>query len=249
MGKLLILLAAGLIGSAVPASAEVVQRSDAGFVVRVTGEVKASPAEAWKAFTTPSLWWSSAHTFSGDAANMTLDPVANGCFCEKMPVPKGASPTQKAGSVMHMRVIYAEPERALRLSGALGPLQSEAVNGTMTVTFKSVDGAGGKGTRILWEYVVGGYMRYKTETISTAVDKVLGEQIGGLTKLLGPLAPKPAEPVIEAAPVVTPDASEADKQADFVADPTKDEAAAGASVKAALDKMFRKKDATAPEGR
>lgn len=245
MRKVLILLAAGLIGSAVPASAEVVQKSEAGFVVRVTGEVKATPAEAWRAFTTPSLWWSSAHTFSGEAANMTLDPVANGCFCEKMPVPKGAAATQKAGSVMHMRVIYAEPDRALRLAGALGPLQSEAVNGTMTVTFKPVDGADGKGTRILWEYVVGGYMRYKTDTIAPAVDKVLAEQIGGLTKLLGPLVAKPAESVV--AP--EPEAAKTEEQADFVADPSKGEAAAGESVKAALDKMFTKKKSTEPEGR
>ncbi len=244
MRKLLIIMAAGLAGSTVPASAEVIQKSDAGFIVRVTGEVAVSPAEAWKTFTTPSLWWSGVHTFSGDAVNLTVDPVANGCFCEKMPVPKGAPATQKPGSVMHMRVIYAEPGRALRLSGALGPLQSEAVNGTMTVTLKPIDGADGKGTRILWEYVVGGYMRYKTETISVAVDKVLGEQLGGLTRLLGPLGPKRDTPEAEIAPA-TPSESASPT---FVPDPAKDEAEAGESVKAALDKMFKKKG-DAPDGR
>ena len=88
---------------------------------------------------------------------------------------------------MHMRVVYAEPNRALRMVGGLGPLQSEAVNGTMTVTFKPVDGSGGKVTRILWEYVVGGFMRYKSDTISGAVDKVLVGQMDGLVKLLGPV--------------------------------------------------------------
>lgn len=244
MRKLLIFMAAGLSGSAVPASAEVIQKSDAGFIVRVTGEVAVSPAEAWKAFTMPSLWWSGAHTFSGEAANLTLDPVANGCFCEKMPVPKGAPVTQKPGSVMHMRVIYAEPGRAIRLSGALGPLQSEAVNGTMTVTLKPVDGAGGKGTRILWEYVVGGYMRYKTETISVAVDKVLGEQLGGLTRLVGPLGARIEAPIVELAPAN----ESAGDDAAFAPDPAKDEAAAGESVKAALDKMFKKKGEV-PDGR
>lgn len=244
MLKHLIILAAGLAGSAVPASAEVVQKSDAGFVIRVTGEVAASPADAWKAFVSPSGWWNGQHTFSGEAVNLTLDPVANGCFCEKLPVPKGAPATQKPGSVMHMRVVYAEPYRALRMVGGLGPLQSEAINGTMTVTFAPIDGAAGKGTRILWEYVVGGYMRYKTDTIAGAVDKVLGEQLAGLTRLVGPLAPKPATPAPEAAST----APAADEAPAYTPDATQDEAAAGESVKAALDKLFKKKDEAVPSG-
>lgn len=271
MGKLLYLLTAGLGGLAVvasaPARAEVTARTDTGFVIRVTGEVAASPAEAWKAFTTPSLWWNPQHTFSGEAANLSMDASANGCFCEKLPVPKGAPATQKPGSVMHMRIVYAEPYRALRLVGGLGPLQSEAVNGTMTVTFKAVEGSGGKSTRILWEYVVGGFMRYKTETISAAVDKVLGEQISGLTKLIGPASPVeakllPTEPVIPEASSAgsSPDAndgssaSEMDQSPEgegpsYTPDPTKDDAAAGESVKSALDQLFKKKDDKLPAGR
>lgn len=235
MRKVMIPLTAGLWSLAVPASAEVVQKSDAGFVVRVADEVAASPADAWNAFTTPSRWWKGAHTFSGSAANLTLDATANGCFCERLPVSKDALAGQKPGSVMHMRVLYAEPYRALRMSGGLGPLQSEAVNGTMTVTFKPIDGVGGKGTRILWEYVVGGYMRYKTDIISGAVDKVLTEQLGGLTKLLGPLPSK------SSGPSIGPELPLVVEESAFSADPAKDEAEAGESVKAALDKMFRKK--------
>lgn len=263
------ILAAGLCGPAAFASsaalAEVTARADTGFVVRVTGEVAASPAEAWKAFTTPSGWWHAQHTYSGDPANLTMDPSANGCFCERLPVPKGALPTQKPGSVMHMRVVYAEPYRALRLVGGLGPLQSEAVNGTMTVTFKPIDGSGGKATRILWEYVVGGFMRYKTETISGAVDKVLAEQIAGLTRLLGPAGqavpsrPAPVAADEAMAPKVAAEPVSDEEPAEYTPDPTKDEAAAGESVKSALDKLFgknpapsstlKKDDARLPEGR
>lgn len=243
MRTLLSLMAAGLSGLAVPVRAEVAQKNETGFVVRVAGEIAASPAEAWKAFVTPSQWWNSAHTFSGDSANLTLDAVANGCFCEKMPVPKDAPAGQKPGSVMHMRVLYSEPYRALRMSGGLGPLQSEAVIGTMTVTFKPIDGPSGKGTRILWEYVVGGFMRYKADTISAAVDKVLGDQLVGLIKLIGPLE-KPASKA-EASALVPEPLLQGDS-AVFAPDPAKDEVAAGESVKAALDKMFRKKDANLP---
>ncbi len=242
-------MAAGLLGSAVPASAEVTQKSDVGFVSRTTAEVAASPADAWKALITPSLWWNAQHTFSGDAANLTLDPNANGCFCEKLPVPKDAQAGQKAGSVMHMRVVYAEPYRALRMVGGLGPLQSEAVNGTMTVTFKPVDGSGGKMTRILWEYVVGGYMRYKADTIAGAVDKVLEGQLGGLVKLLGPVQPATA-----LAPVIADDAVEPEVQAtedapSYTPDPARDDEAAGESVKSALDKLFPRNDTNAADGR
>lgn len=250
-----ILLAAGLAGSAVSASAEVTLKNDNGFVSRVTAEVAASPAEAWKALTTPSSWWNAQHTFSGDAANMTLDPNANGCFCEKLPVPKDAPAGQKPGSVMHMRVVYAEPYRALRMVGGLGPLQSEAVNGTMTITFKPVDGSGGKATRILWEYVVGGFMRYKPDMISGAVDKVLSGQLDGLVKLLGPVRPvaEKAEPAISAEPVSAElagtEEADAKEGASYTPDPARDEEAAGQSVKSALDKLFPKKDGEAAKGR
>lgn len=240
MRKLLKIMAAGLAGLAVPASAEVMQKSDAGFVIRISGEVAASPDEAWNAFVAPANWWNKAHTFSGDAANLTLDSTANGCFCEKLPVPKGAPVGQRAGSVMHMRVLYAEPYRAMRLTGGLGPLQSEAVAGTMTITFKPVDGTGGKATRILWEYVVGGYMRYKAETISAAVDKVLAGQLQSLIKLVGPVT-APVEDVIGPSGTV----DEVTSQMPTVSEV--DDVSAGESVKAALDKMFKKGSERLPD--
>ncbi len=171
-----------------PARADVVATGSNGFVVRVTAEVTAKPADAWKTMTSPAQWWSSQHTFSGDAANLTLDPVPGGCFCETLPRPDGAPATQKPGGVQHMRVIYVEPPRAMRLVGALGPLQSEALAATMTMTIKPTD----TGSRILFEYVAGGYMRYKVEEIAPAVDRMLTAQITSLAGKLGPVAPAAA---------------------------------------------------------
>ncbi|WP_310531496.1 SRPBCC family protein [Novosphingobium sp.] len=173
---------------ALPASAEVVASSDAGFVIRLTEEVTATPQESWKMLLTPGEWWSGAHTYSGDARNLYLDAQATGCFCEKLPRPKDAPEDQRNGSVEHMHIVYAEPGRVLRMTGGLGPLQSEALHGSLTMTFKAVPG----GTRILWEYVVGGYMRYKPEQIGPAVDKVLTEQFRRLGAKLG--AKTPAAP-------------------------------------------------------
>jgi hypothetical protein len=166
---------------AAPVAAEVTASSETGFVSRNSVEVKASPQESWKALILPGSWWNGDHTYSGDAANMWMDAQATGCFCEKIPLANGAPAGQRAGSVEHMRIVYADAGKVLRMSGGLGPLQSEAVNGTLTITMKPVDG----GTRILWEYVVGGYMRYKTEEIAPSVDKVLAEQLNRFAAKLG----------------------------------------------------------------
>ena len=173
---------AALLGLASPAAAEVVDKSETGFVSRLAVEVKAVPADVWKSLIAPNLWWNKVHSYSGDAANLYLDAQAGGCFCEKLPLGKDAAPNLRSGSAEHMRVIHAAPGRVLRLSGGLGPLQSEPVGGVLTITLKATPG----GTRILWEYVVGGYMRYKVEEIAPAVDKVLAGQLASLATLIDP---------------------------------------------------------------
>ena len=187
-----------------PASAEVIASSESGFVTRAAAEVPADPAATWVALIAPQNWWNKAHTFSGDSANLYLDAQGGGCFCEKLPLKDGA-PGTRGGSVAHMRVVYADPGKALRMVGSLGPLQSEALTGTLTISLKP-DGAG---TRIVMEYVVGGYMRYKVEEIAPAVDKVLAEQLAGLSASLGATADAepdavPSEPKPAAKPKVKP---------------------------------------------
>jgi hypothetical protein len=177
-----------VIGLAAPLRAEVFQQSEAGFIIRQGADVSATPQEAWAALIRPSAWWSKQRTYSGDAANLSLDPRIGGCFCEVLPstVSPKAAPR---GGVEHMRVIFVDEWRALRLSGGLGPLQSEAVIGTLTISLKPREG----GTRILWEYVVGGMMRYKTAEIAPSVDAVLGEQLQWLALKLG-FQPSPSAP-------------------------------------------------------
>ena len=175
-----------LAAPAVPVRAEVVAQSDAGFVIKQSVEVSADPQAVWKALIAPAKWWSSEHTWSHDAANLYLDAQATGCFCEKLPKPADAPADQRIGSVEHMHVIFADPQRGLlRMSGGLGPLQGEALNGTLTIELKKTE----TGTRIEMEYVVGGYMRMKSEEIAPAVDGVLGQQLAGLAKLFEAAAP------------------------------------------------------------
>jgi hypothetical protein len=183
MPPLLLVLAFLTVGA--PAAAEVTAVSDAGFVIRHEAETPASKNDAWRALIVPSKWWSSAHTYSGDAANMYLDAGATGCFCEKLPKSAGEPADQRMGSVEHMHVVYADPPQGvLRMKGGLGPLQGESVNGTLTITVRPTP----QGSKITWEYVVGGYMRMKNEDLAPAVDKVLGEQLGRLAAHLTPSA-------------------------------------------------------------
>lgn len=171
----------GLIAWANAAHAEVVAADDGGFVTRDEAVIDATPKEVWLALISPAKWWSSSHTWSADSSNLTLKPQAGGCFCERIPEDPDPKRITLEGSVEHMRVIQAYPERALRMSGALGPLQSEPVNGVLTISISEVE----EGTRVVWEYVVGGYMRYDVAMIAPAVDGVMSEQLNGLATLLG----------------------------------------------------------------
>ncbi len=159
-----------------PAAAEVAASSDGGFVSHNEVLVDVPAAQAWNALLRPAGWWDGEHTYSGDAANLTIVPRAGGCFCEVIPATGGAE-----GQIEHMRVIYVAPGSTLRLTGGLGPLQSEAVTGVLTVTLAP----DGRMTRISWDYVVGGYMRLQTAEIAPLVDQVVGEQLLRLATSLG----------------------------------------------------------------
>jgi hypothetical protein len=100
---------------------------------------------------------------------MTIDGRAGGCFCENLP---------PDGSVQHMTVVLAEPGKTLRLRGSLGPLQEQAIVGTMTWTFAETAGR----ARIELTYVVGGYLRGGLEPVARLVDQVLAVQVQRLKR-------------------------------------------------------------------
>ena len=152
--------------------ANVTSSSANGFAMAHKAEVQASPDAIWAALTHPERWWNKEHSWSGDSANFSMTPVPGGCFCEKLP---------NVGFVEHARIINVEPNKLLRLSGALGPLQSEAVAATLTFSIRP----GQNGANIVeLEYVVGGYSRASLPGLAPLVDQVLGEQHRRLVKFL-----------------------------------------------------------------
>jgi uncharacterized protein YndB with AHSA1/START domain len=176
---------------AAPVAAGVVETTADRFVTRDEVAVKAAPKAAWLELISPGGWWDDDHTWSGKAANMSITPQGGGCFCERIPEEESAARVGLAGSAQHMTVVMAQPEKVLRMRGGLGPLQSEPVEGVLTITMQSDKASGG--TKIVWEYVVGGPMRYDIGTISKAVDGVMSQQLGRLADRLGRAGLPPAK--------------------------------------------------------
>ena len=175
-----VLIAASYLLLASPAYAEVKTSSDTGFNIIHIATVQGSTDEIWKRLVAPKDWWNKSHSWSGSTDGFYIDAQANGCFCELFQEKGPDGKLKTVGSVEHMRVIFAQPGKVLRMQGGLGPLQSEAVTGTLTVAMEpSKDGLE---TKISFSYVVGGYMRYKVSEIAPAVDNVLGDQFRRLLK-------------------------------------------------------------------
>jgi hypothetical protein len=157
---------------AASARAEVLDTSAGGFAVRTAVEVSAVPRAAYLGLVVwIGSWWHPEHTYSGDARNMSIDPRVGGCWCEKLP---------NNGAVEHMRIVWLDPEKTVRLTGALGPLQEMPVTGVMTWTFMP----GSEGTTIEMIYTAGGYAKGGFETTAKAVDQVLTAQVQRLKRFL-----------------------------------------------------------------
>jgi hypothetical protein len=154
------------------ANAEIVSAAPAGFSLRHVAEMPNIAAPViWAALSDVSKWWDPEHTYSGDARNLTLEPVVRGCFCERLSLYAG---------IEHMSVVYAQPAKTLRLSGALGPLQEFGVAGRLTF---QIEPAGG-GSRLTVTYNVGGFADRPLADWAPIVDEVLGQQVKRLTRFV-----------------------------------------------------------------
>lgn len=165
--------------AAMPVQAEVTNSAENGFTVRHQTVIDGSAEDIWKAMIAPSRYWNPEHSRTGNGDNFYLIPQAGGCFCELIRTTGDDNIKSSQGSVQHMRVIYAHNNSILRMTGALGPLQGEALNGTLTMQMRPQDGK----TAVRFTYKVGGYMEFEVDEIAPAVDGVIGEQLTRLAAL------------------------------------------------------------------
>ena len=184
MGSLKRVLAALLIVACpLAAQAEIVSAGPSGFNLRHVAEMPNTAAPViWAALSEVGKWWDPEHTYSGDARNLTLEPVMRGCFCERLSLYAG---------IEHLSVVYAQPAKTLRLAGALGPLQEFGVAGSLTF---QIEPAGG-GSRLTVTYNVGGFADRPLADWAPIVDEVLGGQVKRLARFVtSGSAEEPAQP-------------------------------------------------------
>ena len=160
--------------------AEVADSSPNGFTVKLSVTVKAPPDEAYRTLIRIGDWWSSSHTFSGNSHNLSIEDKPMGCFCEKLP---------DGGGVRHLEVVYVSPGKKLVMTGGLGPLQSIASAGSMTIEVTAAEG----GAKVRLSYTVAGYQPAGMTTWAAPVDTVLAEQLTRFKNYVeqGDPAPKP----------------------------------------------------------
>lgn len=153
------------------ARAAVTARSDTEFSASYRETVTGTPAQVYAAIGRVAQWWNPAHTYSGNAANLSLSLTGGGCLCEDLP----------GGGVQHGVVLMAWQARNLvRLQAALGPLQGATTNAILTIEAKSApDGQ----VEIAASYrVIGGAGLGR---LADPVDAVVGEQIARLARYVG----------------------------------------------------------------
>lgn len=167
-----ILIAAALGLVSAPTSAEVTARSDAGFTLSFDRTVSASPEVILEAIAHPERWWSSAHTYSGDAGNISLDLRPGGCWCEALP----------GGGVKHAEAVLVWPDRNMvRFEAPFGPLQGIGADAVLTMTWAPVEGQATR--RLRWTFVVDGP---GSGAMADPVHTVMEEQFSRLANALEP---------------------------------------------------------------
>lgn len=166
--------------AAAPAHAEVKDATPQGFTLENSVWVPATPQVAYAALVNDvGRWWPADHTWWGDASRLSISGKAGGCFCE----------INGAQQAWHMTVTFTDPGKLLRMTGGLGPLQGMGLHGALEWRFAAEN----DGTRITLWYRAGGYAPDDIGKFAPVVDKVQGQQLGGLaTFLRAPPAPTPS---------------------------------------------------------
>jgi uncharacterized protein YndB with AHSA1/START domain len=155
---------------AAPAAAEVKSASPNGLSIEHRVVVPVAPARLFASIGQVNRWWNPQHSYSGKAENLSMDLRAGGCFCEKLP---------NGGGVEHLRVVHVVPGKRVILTGALGPLLFEAVNGVLDLQVKP----SGAGSELVVSYKASGFASGGADKLAPVVDQVLGEQVQRLAAL------------------------------------------------------------------
>ncbi len=150
-----------------PAQAAVIKSAPDGIVSESSAVIGVKPARIWRALTNWSNWWDKAHSYSGKAEAIHLDPRGSGLLLERW----------DKNSVQHAVVLSAVAPSSLRMSGGFGPLQALPVNAILEFSLRGE----GSGSRLTMTYRVAGTAANNLDTLAVPVDSVMSE---GFSRLL-----------------------------------------------------------------
>jgi len=162
---------------AAQAHAEVRSVAPDAFQILFNEKVAAPPSAVYGAIGQVERWWDGAHTYSGDAANLSIAMQPGGCWCERW----------AGGAVEHARVIMLMRDQAVRVEGGLGPLQSLGVKAVLTFLLKGEDG----GTTLTVGYRVNGASASGLDKLAQPVDGVIGAAVSRLKRYVETGKPAP----------------------------------------------------------
>lgn len=150
-----------------PGQADIIKAAPDHYTLKHEMQSSLSPQDMWSRLIKPETWWHPDHSYSGDAANLSLDAQAGGLWREDWP----------GGSTAHGQVLYIKSGEQMRLNAPFGPLQGLGVNVVWTITI-TVDG---EGSMVTFDEIANGTSESGLDKLAPAVDFVKGEAIKRLT--------------------------------------------------------------------
>lgn len=151
------------------ASAEVISSSDDGFRLTHEATSELPPEDLFARMMKPWTWWDGAHTFSGDANNLSMGDKAGAYWREDW----------EGGSIIHGQILQVINGKALMLSAPFGPLAPAGATCVWTILIS--EGEDG-GSAILSTHTVSGVPGTGLEELASAVDSVM---VAGVERLAG----------------------------------------------------------------
>jgi hypothetical protein len=167
-------IAFSVIATACPA--EVIEKDADHFVLRYSVGLETTPEDIYGAVGEIGQWWNPAHTYSGDAANLTLPLEVGACFCEAL---------KDGKTFQHGRVTETDPELGVLLDAPLGPLKGKATKADWSIGWSPANA----GWELVMTYVVRGP---GVGALAEPVDGVMGDQFSRLARFIeyGPEEPE-----------------------------------------------------------
>ena len=148
---------------------EVIATGENGMQIRIVRRVAKPSTEVYDSIVGKiGKWWSSGHTWSGDASNLSID-LQRAAMIEALP---------EGGFCRHLEVVFHQPGKTLRLRGGLGPLQEMGLNGALTINTSAKD----DGTEVVLIYNISGFSPGGFAPLGPLVDGVLTEQVDRLVR-------------------------------------------------------------------